>query len=178
MSRRSKPGAPPPAPSTGVPSPAEIIVLYPTSGWQPGQPPPSPEALRQAKQRRRLLRFAAMMIQRLTDDDPRLVQAARAALKELALEDHGPEPGATAGDPPSTPPFFLQVGAFVELDNAERLRARLLANLRDVHVSPADSNGQAVYRVRVGPFTDVVTSDQVVRQLQQLGVDQHRVVTD
>lgn len=86
--------------------------------------------------------------------------------------------GAYVGDPQSTPPFFLQVGAFVELDNAERLRARLLANLRDVHVSPADSNGQAVYRVRVGPFTDVVTSDEVVQKLQQLGIDQHRIVTD
>lgn len=107
-------------------------------------------------------------------------EAARAPEPVIAAAPsaHPDVAGATAGDPPSTPPFFLQVGAFVELDNAERLRARLLANLRDVHVSPADSNGQAVYRVRVGPFTDVVTSDQVVRQLQQLGVDQHRVVTD
>lgn len=86
--------------------------------------------------------------------------------------------GAKTGNLQATPPFFLQVGAFVELGNAERLRARLLASLRDVHVSPADSNGQAVYRVRVGPFTDVVSSDQVVQKLQQLGIDQHRVVTD
>ncbi len=107
-------------------------------------------------------------------------EAARAPEPVIAAAPsaHPDVAGANAGDPQSTPPFFLQVGAFVELDNAERLRARLLANLRDVHVSPADSNGQAVYRVRVGPFTDVVTSDQVVQQLQQLGVDQHRVVTD
>jgi hypothetical protein len=98
MSRRNKSRVPPPAPSTGVPSPAEIIVLYPSSGWEPGQPPPSPEVLEQARQRRRRLRFAAMMIERLADADPRIVQSARAALKELTREDHGPEPDASVAD--------------------------------------------------------------------------------
>jgi rare lipoprotein A len=91
---------------------------------------------------------------------------------------HADVAGASAGGFGTTPPFFLQVGAFAEFGNAERLRTRLLASLRDVHVSPADSNGQAVYRVRVGPFTDVMASDLVVQKLQQLGIDQHRVVTD
>lgn len=107
-------------------------------------------------------------------------EAARAPEPVIAAAPsaHPDVAGAKAGDLQATPPFFLQVGAFVEFDNAERLRTRLLASLRDVHVSPADSNGQAVYRVRVGPFTDVLTSDQVVQKLQQLGIDQHRVVTD
>jgi rare lipoprotein A len=91
---------------------------------------------------------------------------------------HADVAGASVGGLGTTPPFFLQVGAFAEFGNAERLRTRLLASLRDVHVSPADSNGQAVYRVRVGPFTDIMASDLVVRKLQQLGIDQHRVVTD
>ena len=98
MSRRSKSRVPPPTPPNFTPSPAEIIVVHPSSGWEPGQPPPSPEALAEAKRRRRLLRFAAIMLERITDSDPRIVQAARAALKELSGLDHGPEPGASAAD--------------------------------------------------------------------------------
>jgi hypothetical protein len=98
MSRRGKGRSFQPEPLTGPMPPLEIVELQPASGWRPGQPPPTQEALKRGKQKIRLLAFALDLIDRLASNDPRMVQAARAALKEIAREDHGPEPDATADD--------------------------------------------------------------------------------
>ncbi len=99
MSRRGKYRNPaPPSPSTGVPSPAEIIVLYPNSGWEPGMPVPSPEFVEEVTRRKRLQFIAGDLIGRLGDEKPRRVQAARKALKELSGVDHGPEPDAALAE--------------------------------------------------------------------------------
>lgn len=75
-------------------------------------------------------------------------------------------------------PFFLQVGAFFDRANAERLRAQLLQVVSNVRVSPAESNGQAVYRVQIGPLTSIESSDDIVGSLHRIGVRNHRVVLD
>lgn len=76
------------------------------------------------------------------------------------------------------PPYYLQVGSFAERANAEGLRARLQDRIPNVQVSPAESGGQAVYRVKVGPFTTVESSDRIVETLHRLGVSHHRIVID
>ena len=94
-------------------------------------------------------------------------------------------PPVTAASANQTPPkaeatllFFLQVGAFFDRANAERLRDRVLEVVREVRVSPAESNGQAVYRVQVGPLTSIETSDRIVQTLHGIGISDHRVVLD
>lgn len=87
-------------------------------------------------------------------------------------------PTQPAVAPLPTPPFFLQVGAFFDRANAERLRERLTQVFQNVRVSPAENNGQAVYRVQIGPFTNVEASDRVVQTLHGIGISDHRVVLD
>ena len=85
------------------------------------------------------------------------------------VEVRGIDPGHPAPElpPPAVVPsghpgIYLQVGAFSDADNAERLAQRLRqANLGEVQVMAADVNGRRVRRVRVGPLADVDRADQV-----------------
>lgn len=75
--------------------------------------------------------------------------------------------------------MYLQVGAFISRDNAERLHGKLLnAALGNTLISQNQSNGSTVYRVRLGPILDVDIADQLVHKLVKLGIHNSRVVTD
>ena len=75
--------------------------------------------------------------------------------------------------------MYLQVGAFISRDNAERLHSKLLeAALGNTQISQAQHNGNTVYRVRLGPLLDVEIADQLVTKLAALGIHNSRVVTD
>lgn len=60
--------------------------------------------------------------------------------------DAAPSAGAASGT------YFLQVGSFRVLEDAESLRARLLLMGMPVEIQRAEVNGMQVNRVRVGPF--------------------------
>jgi hypothetical protein len=51
-----------------------------------------------AKDQTRLPEFADALIKALADDEPAVVQAARASLKAFSGQDHGPDPNATIAD--------------------------------------------------------------------------------
>jgi len=94
-------------------------------------------------------------------------------------------PGHRPGPAPATRvaalsplPFFVQVGAFFDRANAERLGERVRQVAKDVRVSPGESNGLAVYRVQIGPLTSVERSDGIVQALSRIGVIDHRIVLD
>jgi rare lipoprotein A len=75
--------------------------------------------------------------------------------------------------------MYLQVGAFISRDNADRLYSKLLeAALGNTQISQAQHNGNTVYRVRLGPILDVEIADQLVNKLAALGIHNSRVVTD
>jgi rare lipoprotein A len=75
--------------------------------------------------------------------------------------------------------MYLQVGAFISRDNAERLHSKLLkAALGNTRISEVQHNGNTVYRVRLGPIFDVGIADQLVSKLAALGIHNSRVVTD
>ncbi|WP_426687698.1 septal ring lytic transglycosylase RlpA family protein [Rhodanobacter ginsengiterrae] len=77
------------------------------------------------------------------------------------------------------PGIYLQVGAFSDADNANRLAQRLReANLGAVQVSDALINGQRVRRVRVGPLTSVERADQVSSRIEGLGLPRPQVAVD
>lgn len=72
--------------------------------------------------------------------------------------------------------FFLQVGAFTQSFNAEQLHGRL-ANLVEhpIHIAePSD----AIYRVRIGPLSNIEEIRQLQGRLATLGIDAHPVVFD
>ena len=90
-------------------------------------------------------------------------------------------PVAPAANPPKTGPLlYLQVGAFLSLGNAERLKRRLATTTPNgkLHISEGDSNQRRVYRVRIGPLDSVESADQLAQSLLQHGINSPRVVID
>ncbi|SHM51515.1 septal ring lytic transglycosylase RlpA family protein [Rhodanobacter sp. OK091] len=102
------------------------------------------------------------------------------------VEVRGIDPGNSTQElpPPAVvtsqhPGIYLQVGAFSDADNAERLAQRLRqANLGDVQVMDADVNGRRVRRVRVGPLADVDRADQVSARIEGMGLPRPQVAVD
>jgi rare lipoprotein A len=77
------------------------------------------------------------------------------------------------------PGIYLQVGAFADADNADRLAQRLRqANLGAVQVSAAVINGKQVRRVRVGPLASVDRADQVTARIEGMGLQRPQVAVD
>ncbi len=74
--------------------------------------------------------------------------------------------------------LYLQVGAFIDRNNAERLMERLRGPMNNsVRIQTSISYDQAVYRVQVGPMSNVEQADTASMQLAQLGIrDMHLIV--
>jgi len=73
--------------------------------------------------------------------------------------------------------FFIQLGAFSNLLNAEQLRKKLGPigeNL--VRISQEIIEGETIYRVRIGPLFNIDDADRIVAQLAPLGVSDHHIV--
>jgi rare lipoprotein A len=73
--------------------------------------------------------------------------------------------------------IYVQAGAFTQVANAVRLRARL-ASLGDVQISKALVGADAFYRVRLGPMANVVQADQTLEMLLGSGFKDARVIVD
>lgn len=77
------------------------------------------------------------------------------------------------------PSMYLQVGAFSSQTNAQGLHSKLHnAAFERTAITTASSNGNTVYRVRIGPLSTVDEADQLVDQLNTLGINDSRVVID
>jgi rare lipoprotein A len=77
------------------------------------------------------------------------------------------------------PEIWLQVGAFADLANADRVAGRLRsARLAPVQVSDVQVNGRDVRRVRVGPLQDVDQADRIANQVERLGLPRPQVAVD
>jgi len=73
--------------------------------------------------------------------------------------------------------FFIQVGAFSELDNAENLRRKLNGIGNElVKISQVVVDNRSLYRVRIGPLSDVGYADKIVQQLIQLDEQDHHII--
>lgn len=73
--------------------------------------------------------------------------------------------------------LYVQLGAFSNRANADRMRERL-AVVRGIAVSTIDRNGQRLYRVRVGPFDDVARADAALSDVVRQGGSDARIVVD
>lgn len=75
--------------------------------------------------------------------------------------------------------IYLQLGAFVHHENAERLRAKLvLQQLGRVRIDTARVDGQLFYRVQFGPYATVDEIDALTRELDRLGYHETEVVIE
>jgi rare lipoprotein A len=75
--------------------------------------------------------------------------------------------------------MFLQVGAFSEAENAERLVARLRASgfANPTVVSDPDAR-RSLHRVWLGPVRDSIEFDALDARLRAIGVAGSRLVVD
>jgi cell division protein FtsN len=65
--------------------------------------------------------------------------------------------------------YFLQVGAFVKRADADAQKANLAIQGIQAQLSEVTSDGNTLWRVRVGPFTSVEESNPVRDKLNSLG---------
>ena len=75
--------------------------------------------------------------------------------------------------------MYLQVGAYAERRNAEKVAAQLRrAVTSGVEVREIKSNNKVFYRVQLGPLPSTEVADQVVAALEKLGITQHYFITN
>ncbi len=71
--------------------------------------------------------------------------------------------------------YFVQVGSFADPDNAERIRQQL-SDIGQVQVTEVWGTNGAIYRVRVGPITDLNEANIALNQVVKYGLPDARVV--
>jgi rare lipoprotein A len=111
---------------------------------------------------------------RITDRGPfvdnRIIDLSMAAAQEIDSIGPGVVPVRleilSAGVDPSSGFFTVQVGAFRERGNAERLRERLNVGYSPIFIQPYDSPDGLLYRVRVGKVTGENSARQFGEQLR------------
>jgi rare lipoprotein A len=74
--------------------------------------------------------------------------------------------------------IFIQVGAFSERSNAERLVDRLPRTLGSVFIHEGWSSQNRIYRVRVGPIASVEQADGLASVIEKLGVMNYHLVVE
>ena len=94
-------------------------------------------------------------------------------------------PVLAAVQPPQATPaasverMFLQVGAFAQQENAEKLVARLRASgFQNPTLVTQPNDGRRLHRVWLGPVHDSVEYDALDARLRSIGVSGARLVTD
>ncbi len=130
--------------------------------------------------------------------DDRLIDMSFAAAQELDMVTAGTVPvvvralGAAATSPVAdqagtdmrgavvTPPLiYVQVGAFSDASNAERLLTRLMeAGISAARVSTQSTGAGQMHRVRVGPLLSRDEFEPLNQRLLRLGLEGARIVFD
>ncbi len=78
----------------------------------------------------------------------------------------------------SAPHLYVQLGAFADASNAQRMVDKLKTHGYEPRVMRTQQDGGTLHRVRLGPLSNVDAADELVRQLFRLGFSQRRVVID
>lgn len=88
-------------------------------------------------------------------------------------------PNQQAAPTASDSTLFVQAGAFGEAGNAERLAQQLRqAGHSQAFVRNDVVSGRSLYRVRIGPITNVAAFDGLVAQLKKLGIADAHLALD
>jgi rare lipoprotein A len=111
---------------------------------------------------------------RITDRGPfvdnRIIDLSLAAAREVDSVGPGVVPVRvevlSAGIDPTSGFFTVQVGAFRERANAERLRDRLSASYSPIFIQECDSPDGMLYRVRVGKISGEDSAHQFSEHLR------------
>jgi rare lipoprotein A len=103
--------------------------------------------------------------------------AFRGGSTVAAAPSPSPSPQAQGAVPAER--MFLQIGAFAEAENAERLAARLRASgFTNPTVVTEPNDGRRMHRVWLGPVRDSVEYDEIDMRLRSIGMAGARLVVD
>lgn len=75
----------------------------------------------------------------------------------------------------STTTVYLQVGAFKNKLNATKLQKKLMALLKRNVIIVPPANHQPYFRVKIGPFNDIATANELTLRLKQFGIAANRI---
>jgi len=76
-------------------------------------------------------------------------------------------PAAAEPAPPAAGEVVIQVLSSRDREQAQSMVERLLASGRDAYLSPVESGGQTLYRVRIGPFADRAQAQRVADEVRR-----------
>ena len=89
-----------------------------------------------------------------------------------------PAPAAAAAPAPAPAPaaeekitYFLQAGAFRDMDDAENTRAKLALLGFEAAISEKPGDNGSLYRVRIGPFAQADAMNKARSKLLDSGID-------
>ena len=89
-----------------------------------------------------------------------------------------PQPSPVVVQQPIRPTnLFIQAGAFLQLGNADRLRAKL-SGVGSARVVPVQMGAQRFYRVRLGPIATVAQADAMLTRVIAMGNKDARLVVE
>ena len=95
-------------------------------------------------------------------------KGAQASAPPAAAPSQAPAPGAAAG---ASGTYFLQVGAYRVIEDAEALKAKLAFMGFEARLETADVAAGTVHRVRVGPFTRLDDMNRTRARLAENGIE-------
>jgi cell division protein FtsN len=91
-------------------------------------------------------------------------------------EPKGGKKTAKAEPPEAGVNYILQAASFANLEDADRLKARLVINGLETHIEKISIQGKGdYYRVRLGPYASVEALDSASGKLAQLGIKALRI---
>jgi rare lipoprotein A len=89
------------------------------------------------------------------------------------------KPPVSIAPTPKRSTVYVQVGAFGDAENARRRFAVLRSGgIGNAFVLEDNSAVPLLYRIRIGPIVDVLQYDNLVAQLQNLGISESHLVTE
>lgn len=110
---------------------------------------------------------------------PKLTDPPRPDTPEIPASRPPPDPAQETPEPAEPLRLFVQVGAFGSITNAQRLQTNLYnAGLTDVRLSSGYMQDIPVYRVQIGPLSDVLEYDVLMARLDSLGINDTHLVTE
>lgn len=115
---------------------------------------------------------AGVTINKIDDGDP-------TSAEEITAQTIDKTENKTAIELDTSKFIYLQVGAFSDAKNAERLRKRLeQSNFSPVLIVPIKKNDRPLFRVRIGPLDNVNAGDAIRRRLADLGMVSAHLVNE
>ena len=94
------------------------------------------------------------------------------------LDPQEPAPAPTIVQNGESPRLYMQLGAFAQMENAQRLAGKLKDHGYQAIISPTQSGTELLHRVRLGPLPSVDFADDLASKLLRLGYAQRHVVVE